>query len=250
MQQAENQNQGKPAGKTAGETEALLIKVAPRAIRGRQNKKLRKEQRIPAIVYGPGQKSLPLSLQLRDAEKLTEKASENKVFTFQSENKPLNGLRVIRKEISIHKVRRQPLHIDFLSLDMNKPIRIHVDIRFKGTPKGVKEEGGVFSAILRSVEIECLPDKIPPGFDLDVSGLEIGQNFHVSDLKAPDHVRLITKPERTLCAISEPEEEKPADAEAAPEAGAAEKAPAEEAAAKKDSSAAAKKDAPKKQPRS
>ena len=207
------------------DTEKLTIKAAPRAVRGKQNRKLRKNRQIPAVVYGPKQKSLALSLAVRDAERLSEKAAENRVFTFQSEDKGLDGLRVIRKEISIHKTRRSALHIDFLSLDMNTPIRVHVDIRFEGTPKGVKEEGGVFSAILRNVEIECLPDQIPPYFALDVSGLRMGQNFHVSDLKAPENIRLITKAERTLCAISEPEEEKaPAqDEAAAAEAGAEDK---------------------------
>ena len=187
--------------------ENLTIKVSQRQERGRQNKKIRKNKWIPAIVYGNGQKNISFSLDIREAVKYSKKEYENKIFTFQSEDKNLEGLKVIKKAISYHKVSHQPIHMDFLSLDMKKPIRVHVDIDFKGVPKGVKEEGGIFNITLRHVELECLPSEIPPSIDLDVSGLSLNQNVHVSELKLPENVKLITKGERTLCRIAEAKEE-------------------------------------------
>ncbi len=185
----------------------LVIAVTPRTIRGKQNKQLRKSKQIPAIVYGPKQKNLTFTLNQKLADKFYKKEYDNKIFTLQSEDKNLNGLKVIRKDISIHKIKRNPIHMDFLSLDMNAPIRINVEVIFKGVPKGVKEEGGVFNIILRNVEIECLPDKIPPSLPLDVSSLGLNENFHVSDLKISEDLKLITKPTRTLCTVVSIEEE-------------------------------------------
>lgn len=205
----------------------LIIKASTRSERGRQNKKLRKNKMVPAVVYGGGQKNMALSIDLREAEKYSKKEYENKIFTFESENKSLQGLKVIKKSISYHKLNRRPIHMDFFSLDMKKPIRVHVDVHFKGTPKGVKEENGVFNIILRSVELECLPDEIPPALDLDVSSLALNQNIHVSDLKLPDKLKLITKGQRTLCTVVTAKKEE--SAKSAEEAGAVavdEKAPA------------------------
>ena len=189
----------------------LVIKVSPRTERGKANKKIRKNKFIPAVVYGQKQKNLSFSLDIRLAEKYSKKEFENKIFTFESEDKNLKGLKVIKKATDRHKVSHQPIHMDFLSLDMTKPIRVPVDLKFIGTPKGVKEEGGVFNIILRNVELECLPSEIPPAIELDVSGLSLNENIHASDLKVSENIKLITKGQRTLCTVvpaKEEEEEK------------------------------------------
>lgn len=185
----------------------LLLKVSPRSERGKQNKKIRKNKLVPAIVYGNKQKNIAFALDIRLAEKYSKKEYENKIFTFDSEDKNLKGLKVIQKSIDRHKVSHQAIHMDFLALDMKKAIRVHVDILFKGLPKGVKEEGGVFNITLRSVELECLPNEIPESIDLDVSNLSLNQNIHVSDLKIPENLKLITKGERTLCTVVPAKEE-------------------------------------------
>ena len=199
----------------------LSIKVFPRAERGKQNKKIRKNKFVPAVVYGQGQKSLALSLDIREAEKYSKKEFENKIFSFESEDKELKGLKVIKKSLSRHKVSQQPIHLDFLSLDMKKPLRVHVDIHFKGQPKGVKEEGGIFNISLRSVELECLPGDIPPAIELDVSHLALNQSLHISDLRLPKNIKRISKGQRALCAIvpAKEEEEKPTAVEEEAKAG-------------------------------
>jgi len=88
-------------------------------------KKLRRNKQVPAIVYGKTQKTIPLSLDIRIAEKYSKREYENKIFTFKSKEKALNGLKVLKKEVSYHKLTRKPVHIDFLSLDMNQPVRVN-----------------------------------------------------------------------------------------------------------------------------
>ena len=179
----------------------LVINVSPRSERGKQNNKIRREKHIPAVVYGHKQKNLSFKMDIRLAEKYSKREFENKIFTFESEDKDLKGLKVIKKAITYHKVKRMPLHMDFLALDMTKVIRVPVDLVFQGLPKGVKEEGGVFNTILRQVEIECLPDDIPPSIELDISQLSLNQNLHVSDLKLSDKLKLITLKKRTICTV-------------------------------------------------
>ena len=193
------------------ENENLIIPVKTRInLKKSDTKKLRKNNLVPAIVYGPGQKNQAVSLDIRLAEKFSKKTYENKIFTFQSDDKSLNGLKVIRKDMAVHFLNRKPLHLDFFSLDMTRPIRVHVEIHFEGKPKGVREEGGVFSATLRSVEVECLPAEIPAFLTVDVTHLTLNENLHVSDLKVPEKIKLITKRERTLCTVSETREEEAA----------------------------------------
>ena len=171
------------------------------------SRQLRRKQLIPAIVYGPGQKSIPLSLDIRSAEKYSKKEYENKIFTFKSDEESLNGLKVLKKDISYHKLTRKPLHMDFFSLDMSKKVRVNVEIHFTGKSKGVKESGGLFNIIRRNVEVECLPAQIPESFSIDINPLDINQNFHVSDLEIPENIKLITSPKSSLCAVSEIAEE-------------------------------------------
>ena len=186
--------------------EEQIINVRPRTIRGRKNKELRKSKWIPAVVYGGGRKNISFALDIRDAERYSRREYENKIFTFKSEDKDLDGLKAIRKETAYHVVKRIPLHMDFLSLDMKASIKVSVEIHFKGKPKGILE-GGIFNISLRNLEIECLPENIPPFIEMDVSDLDLNENLHVSDIKIPENIKLITLPTRTLCAVSEMAEE-------------------------------------------
>ena len=190
------------------QAENLTLNVQTRnTLKKSDLKKLRKQNMVPACIYGLKQKNLSISLDVRLAKKFSTKEYENKIFTLESKDKGLSGLKVIKKDVSIHPIRREPIHMDFLSLDMSRSIRVQVEIRFKGKPKGVREEGGIFNTILRNLEVECLPQDIPSFVLVDVTELNLNENLHVSDLKLPEKVKLITKPTSTLCTVVEAAEE-------------------------------------------
>ena len=198
---------------------SLEVAVSLRAVGAGKARILRKNRQVPAVVYGKNQKTLALLLDIGPAEKYSKKEYENKIFTFKSKDKALDGLKVLKKEVSWHKLTRKPLHIDFFSLDMKKPVRVNVEILFTGKARGVKEAGGILNILRRNVEVECLPGDIPSSLSIDVSPLGINQNFHVQDLKIPEKVKLITSTKAVLCAVSEiaEEEVKPAETTAAAE---------------------------------
>ena len=109
--------------KSTPNKQSLEFEVYPRKAGRAISRQLRRKQLVPAIVYGPGQKSISLSLDIRSVEKYAKKEYENKIFTFKSDEKTLDGLKVLKKDICYHKLTRKPVHIDFFSLNMTKKVR-------------------------------------------------------------------------------------------------------------------------------
>lgn len=214
----------------------INLNANPRTAGKHISRTLRKEERIPAVVYGPKTKSVSIDIAKLDAVRASRHGFENTFFTLQSEDKSLNGLKVMRKAVEIHPVSRVPIHLDFFAPDMTQTVRVNVEIRFTGRAEGVKS-GGIFNTIRRDVEIECLPLEIPEFFEVDVTNLNLDESMHVSDIKFPENVKLITSPEETIANVAIVKEEVAAPVAAAPAEGAA--APAAGAAAPAAGAAAA-----------
>ena len=209
-------------------TQDIVIEVKSRKPGRGTNRGLRKDREIPAVIYGPKTENFNLSLHENDAVKYSRREFENMIITFKSDNKDLNGLRVLKKETRVHPVSRKPIHLDFYAPDMTQTVRVEVELKFEGTPIGEKEEGGVFNIVRREIEIECLPADIPESFTVDVSAMAVGDVLHVSKVNIGDN-KLITSDELTICAVAQgkSEEEEPVAAEAAPAAEGEAAAPAE-----------------------
>lgn len=186
--------------------ETIEIEIETRTPSKSLNKKLRSAARIPAVVYGPKVGNTVFSVRELDAIRYSTRKFENVLFRLKSQDKALNGLQVLRKDTTFHKVNRRPLHLDFYAIDMTKTVRLSVEIRYEGKADGVKE-GGVFNAIRRDVEIECLPTDIPEFFAIDVTAMKLNDSFHVSDLKISEAYKLITQSTETICTVAQPKEE-------------------------------------------
>jgi len=200
---------------------ALTFKVELRKSGKHTSRALRKNRQIPAVVYGPKMKNLDVTVPEGELNRFMKQQFENAIFTFESENKDLKGLKVLKKEVKVHPVTRRPTHVDFFALDLTKAVRVYVEIRFEGKPEGLRD-GGLLSLINREVEIECLPTQIPPFIAIDVTPLGVGDSFHVSDLKPQNGVRILSPMTTTLCTVSIVEEEVAAPVAAAtPDAAAA-----------------------------
>ncbi len=213
---------------------------------GKHNSRaLRRDRKVPAVVYGATE---PQNLFIDESSvvRFNVRAYENALFTLKSQSSKANNIVVLMKEVVVHPVTRRPQHVDLFALDLKKAVRVSVEIKLEGKPAGLSE-GGLLNVVNRQVEVECLPTEIPENITADISGLGIGDALHVSDLKMPAGVKLISAPELTLAVVNLFVEEviaaptAAADAAAAPAAGAA--APAAGAAAPAAGAAApAKKD--------
>ena len=203
------------------------LNVEAREIGKSTSRSLRLHKRVPGIVYGSS-KNIPISLHVNDILKYNTRAFENALFNIQGSVKELGGKVVLMKDVVVHPVTRQPEHVDLFAIDLNKEIRVELEVSFQGKPVGLSE-GGILNVVNRTITIEVLPTQIPDTLSVDVSNLSIGDALHVSDIQIPAGVRVISSPETTLCVVNLLEEEvisnaAPGAAEsgaAAPAAGAA-----------------------------
>jgi large subunit ribosomal protein L25 len=195
-----------------------------------QVKKLRRAGQVPAVIYGRGIDATAVAVDakaLRGALHTT--AGMNVLIDLTIGDGAQATRTVMVKDVQRDIFRRDIIHVDFTTVNLTETVEAHVPIVFKGTPKGVTEDGGVFQAHLREVVVECLPMQIPERIEFDVSDLPLGKSVHVSDLVLPADVTLVTESEEVVATVVAPrvvEEEVPA---AAPEAAAAAAAPAEAA---------------------
>ena len=100
------------------------------------NRRLRREKRVPAVVYGPKVKNIEFSLEEKEMVKYLKSKFENTIFKLTSDDKNLNGLKVLRKSTDIHPVTRRPTHIDFYALDLAAKVQVTVEVRFDGEAIG------------------------------------------------------------------------------------------------------------------
>jgi large subunit ribosomal protein L25 len=182
-------------------------------------RKLRAAGKVPGVVYGHAREPLSLELDNREVTRLLEKiAAASTVIDLSIDG---TARKTLIREIQRHPLNPGIVHIDFLELVAGEKVRVELRIAFEGTPIGVRSvrsDGGIFEETLHEVEIEVDPANIPERLVVDVSELHIGHSLHVSDIKLPEGVELVTDPGVTICLISAPKEEV---APAAAEEGAA-----------------------------
>ncbi len=196
--------------------EQILIRADKRDMKGKSvTRKLRKDGKIPAVVYGRGLEAVPITILSRDWEKLGKQTRRNVIFNMElHSDKDVENRPVMVKEVQKGSLGKKVLHIDFFQVSMERMIEIEVPIRLTGKSKG-EINGGIVETHLRSVRVECLPTQIPEEITIDISGLEIGDSFHVNEI-AISGVKLLEGANVAILTIIPPAvEEKPVAEEAA-----------------------------------
>jgi large subunit ribosomal protein L25 len=195
-------------------------------------RKLRQAGQIPAVLYGAHTKNVLLALDPRALLKAVDtEAGTNTLINLRVDGQSeLSGKVVMLRDLQVDPVRRTPLHADLYEIRMDETVTVSIPVRVVGRAAGV-EEGGILDHSLRELEIECLPGSIPDEVEVDVSALAIGDSIHVSELKVPEGVEVLTDPQTTVVAVTTPAAEEVAPAPAEGEAVAVEGAPAEGEAA-------------------
>ncbi len=180
---------------------------------------LRKEGWIPGVLYGRGKDSIPLVLDVRLVRQvLSSEAGENAVVELQIKNGNSNKNiteNVMFKEIQRDiLVRERLLHVDLIRISLTEKILVNVPVQFVGESEapGVKE-GGLVQALLREVEVYCLPASIPESLDVDISHLDVGDSVVANELVLPKGVELRTEPEETLAQVLMPRQEEEVEEE-------------------------------------
>lgn len=197
----------------------------------------RRSGRVPGIVYGHGEESIPVSVDALELNRLVNAISvDNTILDLDVDGS--DTYKVLIRELQRHPYRNGFVHVDFFHIAMDEKINVDVPIVVTGIPEGVRTGGGVLDHVLRELQVYCLPGNIPEKVEVDVTELEVGDSIHVSDLDLPD-VEFLTDAERTVVGVlaptiivepEEPEEEllEPELIGEEAEEGEAEEAPAEE----------------------
>jgi large subunit ribosomal protein L25 len=173
---------------------------------------LRREGKVPAVIYGRGRDPEALVLDAAILSKLISRiTSSTPVDVTVADREPVQAL--------IREVQRNPirpediLHIDLYEIHAGETIQLSVPVHLEGIPEGVRNFGGVLDQSMRELEIKVLPRNIPEHIDVDVSALEIGQAIYIKDLDVPD-AEILADPSIAVCSVIAPravEEEAPTE---------------------------------------
>jgi large subunit ribosomal protein L25 len=182
--------------------EEVLLQVSKRDVVGKQVKTLRREGILPAIVYGRGISSIPISLNARKANQILSAISSSSLVIVEIDGEKHTTL---VREKQRDPVTGDVLHIDFYEVSMTEKLRTNVMLEFQGESPAVKELMGVLVNVLESLEVECLPQDLPNRIVADLSTLEeIGDSLYVRDIILPPNIELISDIDGLVVVISPP----------------------------------------------
>ena len=166
---------------------------------------LRKAGEMPAVFYGMGKESTPISVSIIDFKKIWRDAGESSTVAVSTPDGDLNTL---IHDIQVNPITDEPIHADFLVIDVNKAIQVNVPIEFEGVSSAVKGGLGTLVKVLHEVEIEALPKDLPHNLVVDISKLEtVDDQILVSDIVLPKGVIMVTPAEEVVASIALQKEE-------------------------------------------
>ncbi len=183
----------------------MEAKKRPSMTKG-ERKQLRSEDLVPAVIYGRGDDSLPLTVDGRTLRQVLTTGGSNVLLDLKVK---VRGKKTQQETVMFRDIQRDMLvqdrilHVDFIRISMTDKIEVSVYLNFIGEPVGA-EEGGVLSMVTRVVDVKCLPGDIPEQFDVDISELNIGDSITAESLVLADDIELITPPDTTLAQVLAP----------------------------------------------
>jgi large subunit ribosomal protein L25 len=178
----------------------IKIKGEKRDIFGKNaSRRLRREGKIPAVLYGARSENVSLALDKKDLfQILRSESGENTIFkiSYNSTTKD-----VMIKDLQMDPANDELLHVDLIMIAMDKEIRVTVPIVLMGEAIGVKAEGGFVDFVTREIEIECLPRAIPEHIEVDISALHLHQSVKIEEIALPKGAKWISEPETVIALI-------------------------------------------------
>ena len=198
----------------------VTLEVSRREQTGKEvAKKLRRDGKVPAVVYGGRKEPVAITVDRKAVTELVQKSEHGirSVFLLKMAGSDQQRHAMI-KEITIDPITRKMKHIDFVRVVMDEKVKVTVPVHLNGTAIGVKE-GGLLDWQVRELHIETLPTSIPDTIEVDVAALGAHDYLRVKDLKLPEGAKVLDDPERVVVGVTHAKAEA---ADATAEAGTAE----------------------------
>lgn len=185
--------------------EKIVLEAQKRTETGKRVKALRKDGKLPAVIYGRDLNSTPLTLEKRETVHIISKVSGSTLLTIKLDNEEHA---VLLRDIQRDFLKNDVLHIDFLAVSLKEKLRTQVSITLVGDAPVLEDFDALVVSGLDQIEVECLPQDLPETIEVDLSNLsEIGAAIYVKDIVIPANVEVITSPEELIAVISAVKEE-------------------------------------------
>jgi large subunit ribosomal protein L25 len=179
---------------------------------------LRKAGAIPGVLYGAGAETVRIKVDAHEFSKSGLASHGAHLIKLRSADSALDQGLALVQEIQGHPVSGKPIHVDFLRVDVNKPVTTSVALAFVGRAEG-QIHGGILQPVRREIEVRALPMNLPEQIEVDVTPLGIHESLHVADLVLPEGVEAIYQDNFTVVSVLSPTVEATPEAAAPAEGG-------------------------------
>ncbi len=179
------------------------IHATSRDLAGVTAKQLRRDGKVPAVLYGNVKENAHLVLNEREFTKLFHQTGYSTLINLVIDSE--KPVKVLVHDLQDNPVRGEITHIDFFAVNMKEKLSTEVPLEFTGTAAAVEDLGGTLITVKSEVEVECLPDDLPHSIIVDITALATFDDvIRISDLAAPEGVVILGEPEEVIASISEP----------------------------------------------
>ena len=177
----------------------VLVAETGRPTGSANSRRMRREEHIPAVVYGQGMQPITISVVRRDLRHaLSGPAGVNTVLDLTVDGKVFPA---IVKELQRHPVRRTVAHVDFLQVNLNEEITIAIPVRLEGEAKQVIAEGGLVDPAVDTIEVRTTPRNIPNEIVIDITDMTMDTVITLGDIQLPAGVTPVAEPDMAVVTV-------------------------------------------------
>jgi len=191
----------------------MLLKASKREITGKKVNQLRREKKLPAVLYGPNRTSTNITIDPLEFRKLYKNVGYSKLFDLELDDEKV---KVLVKDLQKNQLTDEFIHVDLYQVNMKKEITAEIPLVFVGESFAVKNNIGLLVHPIQSIAVTCLPGDLPASLEVSIENFnEIGDSLTVGDIKLPEGVALASDvtPDAPVAYIAAPqktiEEEQP-----------------------------------------
>lgn len=185
--------------------EKVVLKATKRDVAGKQVKALRREGKLPAVIYGRHTEPVNIVLDTHEASAALAKISSSSIVTLDVEGTEYPAL---VREKQRDYIKNRLLHVDFLAVSLNEKLRATVSLHFYGVSTAVKDFGAVMVHNLEQFHVECLPADLPERIEVDITQLaRVSDAIRVRDVVVSDKIRVLENPDTVVAVASAPKVE-------------------------------------------
>ena len=179
--------------------QTLLVAHTGRVTGSASSRRLRREDKIPGVLYGQGMEPVVLHVERRDLRQaLSGSAGSNTVLNLQVDGKTYPA---IIKEMQRHPVRRTVSHVDFLQVNLQEAVTVSVPVRLEGEAKAVVSNGGLVDPAVDTLEVSTTPGNIPDEIVIDITSMQVGDVIRLADLQLPTGVSALGDPDMPVVTV-------------------------------------------------